>query len=88
MREFNTGWLASEHTRLHNIELWPDSPRKRIALSAVHSSLDSLSRQSRTGQGKFICLLCQSKNANLKVMEAPRGMAHADDFYRPLALSR
>jgi hypothetical protein len=69
MREFNTGWLASEHNRLHNIELWPDSPRKQIALIAIQSSLVSLSRHSGTEHGKFICFLCQSKSANLRVME-------------------
>jgi hypothetical protein len=68
MREFNTAWLASEHNRLHNIELWPDSPRKQIALSAVQSSLDSLSRHAGTTQN-FTCFLCESKRRNLRVME-------------------
>ena len=88
MREFNTAWLASEHNRLHNIELWPDSPRKQIALSAVQSSLDSLSRHSATEQGKFICFLCQRTSANLRAMEPRRGMSHATNFAGTLALRR
>ena len=88
MCEFNTAWLASEHNRLHNVELWPDSPRKQIALSAVQSSLDSLSRQSGTEQGKFICFLCQSKSANLTVIETRRGMSHAGNFSNNLAVGR
>lgn len=86
MCEFNTAWLASEHSRLHNVELWPDSPRKQIALSAVQSSLDSLSRQSGTEQGKFICLLCHNKSASLTVSETRRGMSLVNDFTGSLAL--
>ena len=88
MREFKTAWLASEHNRLHNIELWPDSPRKHVALKAVQSSMDTLLGQSATEQAKFVCWLCQSKNANLKVMEARMGMSHAGYLSRPLVLSR
>jgi len=71
MSEFNTAWLAAEHNRLHNIELWPDGQRKQRALDAVQSTLDGLSRHSGTTQ-TFTCFLCHSKRMNLKVME-PRG---------------
>jgi hypothetical protein len=88
MREFNTGWLASEHNRLHNIELWPDSPRKQIALIAIQSSLVSLSRHSGTEHGKFICFLCQSQGANLRVNGDTRGISHASNFAGTLSLRR
>ena len=69
MQAFNTGWLASEHQRLHNAEQWPDSPRKQAVLGAVQSTLDSLSRHPGTAQGKFSCFLCESRNTKLKVLE-------------------
>jgi hypothetical protein len=73
MSEFNTAWLAAEHNRLHNIELWPDSRRKLVALSAVQSTIDSLSRHAGTTQ-HFTCFLCESK-MNLRVMEPRRDIA-------------
>jgi len=87
MSEFNTAWLAAEHNRLHNIELWAEGPRKRIALSAVQSTLDGLSRRSGTTQ-IFTCFLCQSKETNLRVMELRGGMAIAGDFSGNVALGQ
>jgi hypothetical protein len=80
MSEFTTAWLAAEHNRLQHIELWPDSPRKLVVLSAVQSTLDSLSRHSGTEQEKFIRFLCQSKSPNLTVIETRKGMSLANDF--------
>ena len=77
--KFNSAWLAAEHNRLHNIELWPDGKRKQRALRAVQSTLDGLSRHSGTTQN-FTCFLCQSKRTNLKVMEPRGGMSLGGDF--------
>ena len=35
-------WLAMEHYRLHAVEEWPDSPRKKAVLAAIHCKLKSL----------------------------------------------
>lgn len=69
MQEFNTEWLAGEHQRLHNVEQWPDSPRKQAVLGAIQSTLDSLSRHPGTARGKFSCFLCQSTKTKLIVLE-------------------
>lgn len=71
MQEFNRDWLASEHQRLHNVERWPDSPRKQAILGAIQSTLKSLSRHPATESGTFGCFTCQSKIAKLVVLEAP-----------------
>jgi hypothetical protein len=72
MPEINRDWLASEHQRLHNVERWPDSPRKQAVLGAIQSTLSSLSRHPATEPGIFNCFICQSKNTKLVVLEAPQ----------------
>jgi hypothetical protein len=69
MQEFNIAWLAAEHQRLHNVEQWPDNPRKQAILGAIQSTLDSLSRHPGTAQGKFSCFLCESRMTKLIVLE-------------------
>ncbi len=69
MQDFNNDWLASEHQRLHNVELWPDSPRKQAVLGAIQSTLESLSRHPGAAQGNFNCFLCESRNTKLIVLE-------------------
>ena len=71
MQEFNRDWVASEHQRLHDVERWPDSPRKQASLGAIQSTLDSLSRHPGAAAEAFACFTCQSKNTNLVVLEAP-----------------
>jgi hypothetical protein len=68
MQESNREWLASEHQRLHNVERWPDTPRKHAVLGAIQSTLDSLSRHPGTEQA-FACFICQSRNTKVIVLE-------------------
>lgn len=30
-------WIATEYHRLHIIEEWPEGPRNKVALAAIHS---------------------------------------------------
>jgi hypothetical protein len=69
MHEFNTAWLAAEHQRLHNVEEWPDNPRKEAILFAIQSTLNSLSRHPGTAHGNFSCFLCESRMTKLIVLE-------------------
>jgi hypothetical protein len=69
MQEFNNQWLASEHHRLHNIEQWPDSPRKQAVLDAIQSALNSISHRPGALQEGFSCFLCESRKTKLKVLE-------------------
>ena len=78
MSDFNTAWLVAEHNRLHNIELWPDSARKVVALKAAQSALETLSRHAGTAE-EFTCFHCRSKRTNLRVMEPRRSMLHDGD---------
>jgi hypothetical protein len=80
MSDFNTAWLVAEHNRLHNIELWPDSARKVVALQASQSALESLLRRAGTTQ-EFTCFYCRSKKPNLRIMEQRRGISHASDIF-------
>jgi hypothetical protein len=69
MQDFNKDWLASEHQRLHNVELWPDSPRKQAAIGAIQSTLESLSRHPGAAEANFTCFLCESRKTKLIVLE-------------------
>ncbi len=51
-------WIMMEHYRLHTVEMWPDSFYKRTTLTAIHSSLESLSRDS-TAENALSCAVCQ-----------------------------
>jgi len=62
MQDFNRSeWFATEHNRLHSVEMWPDGARKEAALSAIRSALDSLSRHPGVPEAKFNCMLCQNR---------------------------
>jgi hypothetical protein len=69
MQKFSAAWLASEHHRLHHVEQWPDSPRKRAVIGAIQSSLDSLARNPRTAQENFSCFICEARKTKSKVLE-------------------
>ena len=56
-------WVSVEHHRLHQIELWPDSLRKRAALSATHSALEGLTRDSRFSEPFSACAVCERKKS-------------------------
>jgi hypothetical protein len=53
-------WLANEHSRIHLIEQWPESSRKRAALAAARSTLDSLLQRVPPHES-FRCLLCANR---------------------------
>jgi hypothetical protein len=66
------GALAMEHRRLHCVEAWIDGPRKQAALAAIHSALESLSRDPRAATVPFLCIVC----GQLPVKEAPVELLH------------
>ncbi len=70
MHEINTAWLEFEHERLHDVEQWPNSPRKQAVVAAIESTLDSLARHPATDE-TFKCLICGSRKHNLRVLELP-----------------
>jgi hypothetical protein len=53
-------WLASEHHRIHMIELWPDGFRKEAGLAAARSALESLTGVIPKGSS-FVCAICASR---------------------------
>ena len=61
-------WLAMEHYRLHAVEEWPDGPRKRAALGAIYSKMESLSRNQPSTSAE--CVICL--NRLKKLVEFPR----------------
>jgi len=48
--------LAAEHSRLHIVGSWPDSPRKEALLRAIRSSIVQLSRNDSSS---FDCMICR-----------------------------
>jgi hypothetical protein len=69
-----TQWLASEHSRIHLIEQWPDGPRKTAALAAARSALESLLGLHRSVPGDaspFRCSICGSRRNSPALMESP-----------------
>jgi hypothetical protein len=66
-----TEWVAVEHYRLHQVESWPDSPRRRAALSAIHSTLQSLSRDPRFSAEALKCAACaRAKSTPIEITPA------------------
>lgn len=77
MQEFNCReQLAAAHHRLHSIEQWPEGIRREAALSAIESTLDSLSRHPAMSDTSFACILCQSKRSNVTVLEPADAARH------------
>jgi len=78
MQEFNgSEQMAAQHERLHIVEQWSDGPRKQAALGAIQSALDSLSRHPAMQEPAFVCILCQSRSANVIVLEATESRVRA-----------
>jgi hypothetical protein len=69
-------WLASEHSRIHLIEQWPDGPRKEAALAAARSALDSLLRSSRSDGSEFRCAVCDTRHMSPSIIEYPKQLQH------------
>jgi hypothetical protein len=73
----HTAWLASEHSRIHLIEQWPDGPRKTAALVAARSALNSLLRNvsllpSVPGDASaFRCAICGGRRNSPVMLESP-----------------
>jgi hypothetical protein len=68
--EMYNNWLATEHYRIHAIELWPDGPRKEAGLAAAQSALESLTRTMPTSS--FACAICASRQTLILIPSAPR----------------
>ena len=51
-------WLKTEHDRLHIVEMWPDSPQKEAALTAIRSKLASLSHSAPAHATSLVCEAC------------------------------
>lgn len=64
-------WLATEHYRLHRVEEWPDSPHKEAALSAIRSSLVSLTRNLPPDADLPDCEICLSRKPTCAVVRFP-----------------
>jgi len=48
--------LAAEHSRLHLVGTWPDSPRKQALMQAIRSSI---ARLSNNDSPAFRCMICR-----------------------------
>ena len=78
MQDFNCRQqLAALHQRLHIVEQWPEGPRKEAAIAAIQSTLDSLLRLPAIREAAFSCILCQSRKANVTVLEPPESRVRA-----------
>jgi len=64
-------WLASEHSRIHLIEQWPEGPRKTAALAAARSAVDSLLRSGHCDASSFRCSICGGRRNSPTLVEAP-----------------
>ena len=62
-------WINFEHSRWHQIEEWPDGPRKQIALAAIRSALASLTRLMPEACDPGGCSLCESRKRRGSVLE-------------------
>lgn len=52
-------WLAMEHSRLHAVEAWPDSPRREAVLASIRSKIGSLEQADSSE-----CPICQERSAS------------------------
>jgi hypothetical protein len=64
-------WIAFEHARLHNVEEWPESGRKRAVITAIRSSLVGLVATARHSS-QSICCVCRSRKAGATVIPFSR----------------
>ena len=69
MQNLGAAWLAFEHHRLHSVEQWSDSPRKRAVIGAIQSRLDSLSRNPHGAPESLSCFLCEARKTKPKVLK-------------------
>jgi hypothetical protein len=75
----HAAWLASEHSRIHVIEQWPEGPRKEAALAAARSTMDSLLRSGRADVSAFHCTVCASGRNGPAIVEYPATRLHLAD---------
>ncbi|HYL34573.1 MAG TPA: hypothetical protein VEV17_01525 [Bryobacteraceae bacterium] len=78
-------WFATEHYRLHSVEEWPDGPHKEVALSAIRSSLASLTRNLPSGVKLPGCEVCLSRKHASGVVPFPSGIRQDGDVGTDLA---
>ena len=65
----NKDWIATEHTRLHLAEEWPNSAYKQATLAAIRSTLASLERNQEFTDGLSVCNICVSRNRMALVLQ-------------------
>jgi hypothetical protein len=53
-------WIAVEHSRLQNVEAWPDSVRKQAVLAGIRSSIESLIKGHGATYGE--CSVCRARH--------------------------
>lgn len=63
-------WLWFEHQRLHEVEAWPDSPRKHATCAAIQSTLATMQHQHPDFEQPE-CDICFARRATVLLM-APR----------------
>ena len=51
--------LAAEHSRLHTVSSWPQSPQRESLLNAIHSAIARLSREDDQTHS-FRCMICRT----------------------------
>jgi len=55
--------LKVEHYRLHSVEAWAESPRKRATLLGIHSALERLLEELPAEAGQVSCMVCDARRA-------------------------
>jgi hypothetical protein len=69
----HAAWLASEHSRIHLIEQWPDGPRKEASLASARSTVDSLLRSAHSDGSAFRCAVCANRRKSPAIVQYPIG---------------
>lgn len=78
-------WLAMEHHRLHIIEEWSDGPHKDAALTAIRSSLASLTRNARPDLAPPVCEVCAGRRQAPEILEFPLDSSRSDTTRKDVA---
>ena len=58
-------WLMFEHSRLHVVEAWPDSPYRDAALAAVRSAIARILEDLGPGAQLPSCSACRARKPRL-----------------------
>ena len=76
-------WIRVEHSRLHNVEEWPDSSHKMAVLASIHATLTRL--EQANAAAATLCTICASRRVKSNVLEFPRRSSGLTLVTRPAA---